>query len=194
MSTYIMRLVACFIFSMLAVAHAAHAAVSVSPSGAAGYSIPIETPPGVNGLQPRLSINYNSQGGNGLLGMGWGLSGLSVIHRCPKTVAQDGVKGGVNLDANDRFCLDGQRLVAVSGTYGAANSEYRTEIESFSRIKANGSAGTGPASFTVETKDGKTLEYGVTADSRIEAQGKTSALNWALNKISDRFGNAVTFT
>ena len=38
------------------------------------------------------------------------------------------------------------------------------------------------------------MEYGVTADSRIEAQGKTTALNWALNKISDRFGNAVSFT
>ncbi|PIX55190.1 MAG: hypothetical protein COZ50_04070 [Zetaproteobacteria bacterium CG_4_10_14_3_um_filter_54_28] len=148
----------------------------------------------MNGIQPNLSLVYNSQGGNGLLGMGWGLSGLSTIHRCARTVAQDGVKGGINLDANDRFCLDGQRLVATAGTYGATATEYRTEIESFSRITSAGTAGTGPASFTVETKDGKIMEYGVTADSRIEAQGKTTVLNWALNKISDRFGNSVTFT
>jgi len=104
------------------------------------------------------------------------------------------VKGGVKFDANDRFCLDGQRLVAVNGVYGANGTEYRTEIESFARIISNGTAGTGPASFTVQSKDGKTMEYGVTVDSRIEAQGKTSAMNWALNKISDRQGNEVTFS
>jgi len=133
----------------------AHANVSVSPSGAAAYSIPIEAPPGVNGIQPKLALNYNSQGGNGLVGMGWGLSGLSTIHRCAQTVAQDGVKGGINLDVNDRFCLDGQRLVNVVGVYGASGTEYRTEVESFSKISSSGIAGTGPASFTVRTKDGK---------------------------------------
>ncbi len=30
--------------------------------------------------------------------------------------------------------MDGQRLILVSGAYGAAGSEYRTELDSFSKI------------------------------------------------------------
>ena len=134
----------------------------VSETGAATYSIPIAVPPGTAGMKPSLSLNYSSQSGNGLLGMGWSLGGLSVIHRCPKTVAQDGVLGGVNFDANDRFCIDGQRLVAITGTYGAPNTEYRTETESYSRIISYGTTGTGPTSFKVWTKSGQIMEYGNT--------------------------------
>ncbi|OOG39667.1 hypothetical protein B0B52_13570 [Polaromonas sp. A23] len=166
---------------------------SVNESGAATYSIPIQVPPGVAGMQPQLSLEYNSQSGNGLLGMGWSLSGLSAITRCPRTMAQDGARGGVNYDMNDRFCLDGQRLVLVSGTYGAANSEYRTERESFSKIIAYGTAGNGPAYFTMQTKAGLTMELGNTADSQIEAQGKPTVRVWALNRVQDVKTNFMTF-
>ncbi|MBC2732657.1 FG-GAP-like repeat-containing protein [Thiobacillus sp.] len=164
----------------------------VSPSGAFTYTIPIAVPPGTAGIEPKLSLSYNSQGGNGLLGMGWSLAGLSVIHRCPKTMVQDGVIGGVNYNANDRYCLDGQRLVAVSGTYGADATEYRTESESYSRIVSYGSQGSGPGWWKVWTKSGQILEYGNTADSRIEAQGKTEVMLWSLNKLSDTVGNYLT--
>ena len=65
-------------------------------------------------MAPTLSLNYNSQSGNGPLGVGWSLGGLSAITRCPATYAQDGFKGGINYDGNDRFCLDGQRLVLAA--------------------------------------------------------------------------------
>ncbi len=165
---------------------------SVSPSGAATYTIPLQVPPGVAGMAPRLALVYSSQGGNGMLGMGWGLSGLSAITRCPQTRAQDGNMSGVNFDMNDRFCLDGQRLVVVSGNYGAAGSEYRTELDSFSKIIANGQTGNGPASFTVKTKSGLTMEYGTTTDSFIEATGKPTARVWAQSKVSDVKGNFYT--
>ena len=164
----------------------------VTPSGAFTYTIPIAVPPGTAGIEPKLSLSYNSQGGNGLLGMGWSLGGLSVIHRCPKTVAQDGVLGGVNYNANDRYCLDGQRLVAINGTYGADSTEYRTESESYSRIVSYGSQGSGPAWWKVWTKSGQIIEYGNTADSRIEAQGKTEVMLWSLNKLADTVSNYLT--
>jgi len=167
---------------------------SVNESGAATYRIPLQVPPGIAGMEPKLELAYNSQGGNGLFGMGWSLGGLSAISRCPRTMAQDGVRGNVNFDMNDRYCMDGQRLVLVSGTYGAAGSEYRTELDSFSRIIASGSAGNGVASFTVQTKAGLRIEYGNTADSRIEAQGKPTVKVWAVNRIGDVKANFMTFS
>ena len=166
---------------------------SVDPNGGAGYSIPISVPPGTAGLAPTLSFQYNNQSGNGLLGIGWSLAGLPAVGRCPRTIAQDGVMGAVNYDANDRFCLDGQRLIALnSGAYGADGTEYRTEIESFSRVISHGTAGTGPAWFEVHTKSGQILEFGNTADSQVLAQGKPTVRSWGVDKASDTKGNYFT--
>jgi hypothetical protein len=44
----------------------------------ANYAIPITVPPGISGMKPELSINYNSNSGNGLLGVGFG-SLLSIL-------------------------------------------------------------------------------------------------------------------
>ena len=51
-------------------------------NGTASYAIPIQMPQGVAGMQPEVSLNYSSQSGNGLLGVG----GLSTIHRCHATL------------------------------------------------------------------------------------------------------------
>ena len=155
--------------------------------GAANYTIPITIPPGVAGMKPELSINYSSQAGNGLLGIGFSLGGVSAITRCAKTIATDGAKGGVNYNTSDKYCIDGQRLIAISGTAGRANSEYRTEIDNFSRVKYNGNY------WSVETKSGQTFEYGNTTDSKIEAQGKSVVRLWAVNKITDATDNAITY-
>ena len=167
----------------------------VTESGAAEYRIPIQVPPGVAGMEPKLALVYNSQGGNGLLGVGWGLEGLSAITRCPRTIAQDGVKGEINYDANDRYCLDGQRLMVVSGSYGGDGAEYRTERESFSKVIGYGNTcGSGPCWFKLWTKSGQILEYGNTDDSRIEAQGKSSVRVWAVNKVADTKTGYLTVT
>jgi hypothetical protein len=166
----------------------------VGGSGAAAYSIPIAVPPGTAGMTPALALGFSSQGSNGIVGMGWSLSGLPSINRCPQTFAHDGVRGGVNFDSNDRFCMDGQRLMVISGAYGADGAEYRTEIESFVRVISHGTAGTGPAWFEVHTKSGQIMEFGYTVDSLVLAQGKPTARSWAVNKVSDTKGNYYTVT
>lgn len=132
----------------------------VSDTGEAQISIPIVVSPGTAGMQPKLSIGYSSQGGNGPLGVGFSLSGLSTISRVGRTVAQDGVKGGVNFDANDRLALytawrdstispreatpqslsaakDNQRLIAINGADGADGTKYRLEFDPTSRIRSS---------------------------------------------------------
>ena len=166
---------------------------SVTSTGAARYVIPLQLPPGTNGLAPALAITYDSRSGHGLLGVGFRLEGFSVVQRCAATVAQDGAPAAVALVPGDQYCLDGQRLRLAAGVHGQAGAEYRTEVESFARITAVGTAGNGPASFRVERRDGRVYEYGTTADARIESAGSATPRAWAVSRVLDRAGNFLEF-
>ncbi|MCP4495033.1 MAG: hypothetical protein GY820_48185, partial [Gammaproteobacteria bacterium] len=183
---------------------ATSASFNVAPSGSANYEIPIYTPPGIGDLQPELSIKYNSQAGNGLLGVGFNLSGLSAITRCARTRATDGisrVSEPPDYDNSDAFCLDGQRLILVAGTNGTNGAEYRTEVEGFSRITVTDGNSDTPLSFQAETKAGQTLKYGVSDNSRIYLTGHQSDTSqnnktvsiWAVEEIEDVAGNTIHF-
>ena len=165
--------------------------ISVTQTGSASYVVPIAVPTGTAGVEPALSISYNSQGA-GNLGPGWSLNGFSAISRCARTLSQDGDNTGVRFLNLDRYCIDGHRLIAVSGSNGQNGTEYKTEIDSYSRIKSYGRQGKGPSYFVVETKSGDTIEYGRTEDSRIEANGRQEAVSWAQNKRTDAAGNYLT--
>jgi Salmonella virulence plasmid 65kDa B protein len=163
---------------------------SISLTGSASYSIPINVAVGTQSVMPSLAIGYNSHAGNGLLGMGWNLGGLSAISRAGKDIYHDGAVAAVeNTDGVDFYTLDGNRLTLKSGTYGASGSTYSTEEETFSQITLNGSGLT--TWFKVETKDGKVLEYGNTDVSRHNAIN--AVMYWQLNKITDIYGNYVLF-
>ncbi len=171
---------------------------SVSPEGEAQYTIPIDLPPGTHGMTPELSLQYRHRTRGSLLGVGWFIGGLSEITRCVRTVAQDGVAAAPQRTIADRFCLDGQRLVIANHVvYETPNAEYRTEIESFARIRAiPGTSKNGPAYFTVEAADGRIYEYGATPDSRIDGTPGPStngARVWALSRIRDRAGNVIDY-
>lgn len=175
--------------------------LDVDKSGAATYSIPIACTPGTAGMEPKFTLNYSSQAGAGLAGFGWSLGGLSSVSRGGQTRVIDGQPRGIDFTLADRFYLDGQRLILVSGTYGLAGSEYRTEIESFSRIVAYGSAGNGPSYFRVWTKAGLVMDYGRNDDSRFRPYrlengsfvAKSEALSWALSRVYDTAGNYMEF-
>ena len=163
-------------------------------NGAATYAIPLAVPKGISGLQPELSLVYNSAAGAGIAGPGWSLSGLSVISRCGSTIAHDGRVRGVRYDAGDHFCLDGQRLIEL------AEHTYETEIASFSEINGYGALVGGPAYFKVRTKAGLTMTYGQSANARLNAPQANNALEpdpstpykWLLERVEDTSGNGYS--
>jgi hypothetical protein len=214
LKTAIARSIAVFFLLLLALApaHAVGPVMSIPGQsdvdgfGTYHYTVPIMVPPGTAGMAPHLSLSYSSNGGDGYEGLGWSLTGISAITRCARTIAQDTVHGGVNYDANDRFCLDGQRLMLVTGTwgsghtcaatYGADSSCYRTEINNFSEVIAHGTQGVGPSWFEVHTKDGHYLQYGNSTTSQVPALGNSagSIREWEVNQAQDTKGNYINYT
>jgi RHS repeat-associated protein len=157
--------------------------MSVSPSGAALYTVPIAIPPGIAGMVPNLSLAYSSQGSDGIAGQGWSLGGLSAIGRCPRTRQQDGYGRPVMLDSltasnnpdnkSDGICLDGKKLFELP----AGSGNYTTESQDFNVITRTGTH------FQVVTKAGEIRYYG-----RLNAANVQGAI-WLLDRVVDPWGN-----
>lgn len=163
--------------------------LSVSLTGAASYSIPIMVPPGIKDVAPNIGISYTSQGANGLAGWGWNVSGLSTISRIPATKYYDNKHDGIDFK-DDRFSIDGQRLIIKSGTYGASGSVYQTENYSNVKVVAYGGSPYGstygPSYFIVYYPNGTRAWYGNSGNSR-------SRLEWAIFRWQDPQGNYVDY-
>ena len=180
----------------------------VTLSGNANYHLKPDMPPGIKGLMPNMEIVYNSQTGSSMLGRGWSLMGLSSISRAPFTNYHHGktseitTKGGAWVN-REKFTLDGNYLIP-NGYLNNFPTTFGTEIETFNKItpiwgyKIFNDC---PDYFIVETKDGLYLEYGRTADAKVEeAFNGTNGVNnnynimaWKVNKIMDKHGNYVIF-
>lgn len=180
--------------------------VSVDASGGAGYSISVEVPPGTAGMVPAVGLSYSSRAGTSVLAYGWSITGFSSITRCGLSHAVDkpsaayaaglgtASKLRVNLDQRDQFCLDGKRLILVSGTHGA-NATYRTEIDAGVRVQSFGSnPAKGPDRWEAWYRNGRISEFGNTADSKLEAVSKANApwVMWNINRVRDRRSNYFT--
>ncbi len=143
--------------------------------------VPIEVP-AFHGIEPKLSLHYDSSAPNGFVGVGWNLTGFSVIER-----AIPG-KGAPKYDGNDIYLLDGHELVpcaagsaSPSCTTGGTHS---TKTESYTRIAYNGAANT----WTITQKDGtiSTLSPGYQIGTGV-------MFRWGLTSVRDTRGNTVNY-
>ena len=138
-------------------------------AGAYSHTIPIEIPDGINGVQPNLSLVYNSRAGFGVAGYGWNLSGLSVISVNAQNIYYDGVVSAPK--AGNPLLLDGQRIISDNGRLTLENN--RTV-----RIRQNGTI------YYVDYPDGSIATY-------------TPFINgylWRIATYETPVGNYMTYT
>ncbi len=170
---------------------------NVSSLGAATGNISFRLPAGVGGVVPTLGLVYSSQGGNGIAGMGWSFSGLSVITRGARTVWHDGAARGIGYTPDDAFYLDGVRMKFVSGTKGQEGAVYCLENDPFTHIVVHGSfaAEYDDTWFEVQLRNGRTLYYGSTTASRqtFTFNGSQHTAAWYVDRQQDANGNVINY-
>lgn len=166
--------------------------LSVNLNGSSGYRIPIGLPLGVNGMAPEIALTYNSNSGQGFLGKGWMIEGISKIHRTARTRYDSPIYGNVQMSTNDIFALDGSTLNPLDGAYNSC--EYTTATESYQRIYCHGDYLGDPDYFTLESKNGLTSYYGfdVSSESKRESPG-LPYIEWYRDRIVDQHGNYVRY-
>lgn len=164
----------------------------VLQTGAATFSIPVECPKGVNGMQPNVSIGYSSLSGEGYAGWGSSVHGLSLITRGVKTVYYDGAASGRDFSENDALYLDGKRLVQKYGNGIVSGATFVSETDPYSVFTICGS---GPEMWICgRLSNGNTVWYGRNIDARqfITTFSDVTVVNaWYLNYVEDRNGNAM---
>ena len=151
--------------------------------GRLNYSLPLSLPKGKNNIVPSIKIYYSQGAGDGILGLGFNISGLSIISRCGATKKIDGYNGGITYGNNAHYCLDGIRLIKQEdGTFRPAN---RSDI----KVEAVGSA-TNPTSWLVYSNNGTIKEYG--KNNAIIKNGKYIK-KWYISSVKDRLKNNINY-
>lgn len=172
-----------------------HGQFAVSATGVATYNVPIECPVGVGGMQPDIALSYNSQGGYGLAGFGFNISGLSVISRGQKNRFYDEEITGMTYCEEDPLYIDGKRLILYKGHQGEIGSSYSIEGDPYggATIRGNGD----DIWMDVWFQNGSKYEYGRTDNSRLSYSTKYGAkriYSWYISRAEDVCGNFMTYT
>jgi RHS repeat-associated protein len=164
-------------------------------TGAATYGMSFWTPPGPGGLQPSLSLNYNSQvidessafSQASWVGMGWSLETGSISRN------MHGTDGNLN---DDTFVISmggisGLLLpISISGNIAT----YNTADQSFAKIQFDSGANT----WTVWGKDGTVYIFGFASktnagNSCVAAGDLSLTWKWSLTNQTNIAGQALTY-
>ena len=166
--------------------------------GDANLSYPIEIPFGRGGMQPNLSVSYNSSNSNGWMGLGWNISSPSI--------ELDTRWGSPTFDSSTEseiYTIGGEQLLLKSsnGFYLAnksnsigriTNAMFYERVEgSFNKIQRVGSSPS-TYSWTVTDKSGTISTYGSTTDA-VLTNNTGNIARWMLKKVQDINGNSMEY-
>ncbi|KAL2802677.1 hypothetical protein BJX63DRAFT_437639 [Aspergillus granulosus] len=182
--------------------------LKVNPStGTVSLSIPINTTDGRGGMDPSLSLSYDSGSGNGPFGLGWSLSPASISRK-----TDSGLPQYRDFEESDVFTLSGNEdLVPVlaettkgdMGTLSRALEEYRDEYcirrymprveAAFLRIE-RWTHRDGGTHWRTITPDNVTSIFGGSPDSRIfDPEYPDLVFSWLISESFDTRGNAMIY-
>src|SRR5258706_709761 len=169
-------------------------------TGAGSYSLPIEVPAGPGGLQPNLSLNYNSQVIDqsttqtqaSWVGMGWSLETGSIERNTRGTTTDYYGPGDVfhGVVEDDTFMLN---VAGVTTTIVKYGSNYYAADENFMKFSFDPTADT----WTVWDKVGNIYYFEKTTALKLDiCQGSavSQTYRWSLTRMRNIFGKELTYT
>ena len=148
-------------------------------TGRFNYRVPIEVPPGRQGSEPAIALQYNSANQNGWCGVGWDLD-MGYIQRETRYAVPVSGNAYNNYFVYSIAGQSGRLVLASDGTY---RPEINTAFLKF--VYANGY-------WIVTDKDGRQYTFGGSANARIATAYGT--FKWALSQIADANGNVTTLS
>ncbi len=158
-------------------------------TGSSTFQYPLTVPPGTHGMQPNLSLVYNSGAADtlldeqaGLVGLGFELAGLGWIQ--------------LDVDTGEYYLnLNGvsERLIQIGET-----TSYQTEHTTYWQIEqiAGGTNGTG-SYWQVTIQDGTRYQFGKTLASSsallyVDENFPTEIYQYNLDTVVDTYGNMMS--
>ena len=189
--------------------------------GTANLSYPLNIPAGRKGMQPNLSINYNSSGGSSWLGLGWSLNVSEITIE-----TRWGVPSYDEYKETETYLLDGETLVRFETddnlqkttleepSYRNPNIDretdsvyYKTRVEgNFRKIVRYGNS---PKDYywKVIDRSGTSYYYGSSGDG-LDTNSifrnyygeynendffESNIAKWQLRKVVDVYGNSINY-
>lgn len=141
-------------------------------TGTAGYDIEIPVPPGTNGIEPQLVLQYSSSGKDSWTGYGWDLSLGKIERSIRKGLPQFNDQDIFEMTLNGAF----HELVLFSG------SEWRTKQETFLRVLKSGN------DWIVTDPEGTQYEF------RASVSRNGVPFSWGLTAVQDTQSNRMEIT
>ena len=165
--------------------------------GSAALTFPLQLPPGRQGMEPELTINYDSDNTSGWLGLGWSLElpAITIDTRW-------GVPRYAATIETESYVYAGQALYPLAHRgeerERTAEARFYPRVESaFEKIIRHGDH---PSNYwwEVTDKDGTRYFYGGTPETGLLAEATLTTASgaiahWALTRIIDTSGNRIGY-
>lgn len=159
-------------------------------TGTGNFNIPIPLTH-ARGLEPQLSLSYNSGTGNGIFGLGCSINLSKISIRTEKGLPQ--------FNGDDIFMLDGEVLTPKSESQRQENgyliSQYLPRVESaFSQIEYYLKADKSSAYWKVTTANNITSVYGLNRAARIfDKENPAHIFEWLIESTVDSKENKILY-